>query len=421
MSLMQADRSLMQADRVETADVVGPLIARLSDAPTLFHSIEIVASGLMRCFGASRALLVGHDAGSRRSFLWDARATPGSEHVDLQFDEPVGESASLATGLPPGDWALASPAESAEGSGGVGGYDLYLADTEAVSWSPTPFGQTEALRQLTPFRTVLSVLVSPAPSWSARVILCDPRAVPRDPGVVDQLRAIAERIAPVLLNVYVFRHLRPSIRRAEQTRVARELHDGVLQSLIGIEMRLQVVRERAAVETPAVAGELAELQALMHDEIIGVRELMAHLRPIEIRPSELRAFLADTADRFQRETGITTSFLSPVDDETVSPELCQEVARIVQEALVNVRRHSDARHVMVRFSGHPDRWELVVDDDGQGFPFAGRLTLDQLDRTRRGPVVIKERVRAIGGQLTIDSNPGHGARLTVTIPRRRHA
>ena len=76
---------------------------------------------------------------------------------------------------------------------------------------------------------------------------------------------------------------------------------------------------------------------------------------------------------------------------------------------------------MVRFSGHPERWELVIDDDGQGFPFSGRLTLDQLDHTRRGPVVIKERVRAIGGQLTIDSNPEHGARLTVTIPRRRHA
>ena len=163
--------SLMPADREETADVVGPLIARLSDAPTLFHSIEIVASGLMRRFGASRALLVGHDAGSRRSFLWDARAKPGSELVDLRFDESVGESASLATGLPPGDWALASPAESAEGSGDVGGYDLYLADTEAVSWSPTPFAQTEALRQLTPLRTVLSVLVSPAPSWSVRVIL----------------------------------------------------------------------------------------------------------------------------------------------------------------------------------------------------------------------------------------------------------
>ena len=408
---------LTKLDQEETADVVDLLIARLSDSPKLFHSIEIVASGLMRFFGAHRALLVGHDTGGGRDFLWDARAKPESELVDLRFDEPSGASAGLATGLPPGDWVLASPEQ---GAPHAGGYDLYAAGPEAVGWSPAPFAETEAVRQLSPFRTLVSILVSPMPGWSGRVILCDPRAFPLGPGVVGQLRAIAERIAPVLLNVYLLRHLRPSIRGAEQTRVARELHDGVLQSLIGIEMRLEVLRVRAAVATPAVAGELAELQKLMRDEITSVRELMTHLRPSEIRPSQLLPFLADTAERFQRETGITTSFISPDTDDTVSPELCQEIARIVQEALVNVRRHSGAQHVVVRFSGHRDRWELVVDDDGQGFPFSGLLTLDQLDHTRRGPVVIKERVRAIGGQLTIDSDPEQGARLTVTIPRRRH-
>jgi signal transduction histidine kinase len=63
-------------------------------------------------------------------------------------------------------------------------------------------------------------------------------------------------------------------------------------------------------------------------------------------------------------------------------------------------------------------WKLVIDDDGHGFPFAGRFTLTELDEYRRGPTVIKERVRAIGGDLVIESTPGHGSRLEITIPQK---
>ncbi len=421
MLLMQAGRSLMQRDREEPTDIVDRVVARLRDSRMLFHSIEIAASGLIRYFEAHRVLLVGYDAGGRRSFLWDARAKPGSELVDLRFDEPVGESASLATGLPPGDWALASPDDGVEGAGGVGCYALYIADTEAARWSPTPFTETEAVRQLTPFRTMLSVLVSPVPGWSGRVILCDPRAFSPGRDVVRQLRAIAERIAPVLLNVYLLRHLSPQVRGAERARVARELHDGVLQALIGIEMRLHVVKGQVAAAMPQLEGELAEVQDLLRGEMTNLRELMTHMRPIEIRPSQLLDFVADAVCLFQHETGITTSFVSNVSHVTLSPEQCQELARVAQEALVNIRRHSNARNVMVRLDEFPNRWELVVDDDGQGFPFTGRVDLVALDRMKRGPVVIKERVRAMGGSLTIESRRGRGARLEITIPRKTYA
>jgi signal transduction histidine kinase len=96
--------------------------------------------------------------------------------------------------------------------------------------------------------------------------------------------------------------------------------------------------------------------------------------------------------------------------------VCRELARIVQEALVNVRKHSQAAHVVVRFASHDGRWKLVVDDDGRGFPFAGRFDLAQLDADRRGPLVIKERVRTLGGEITIESTPGRGSRLEITLP-----
>ena len=92
------------------------------------------------------------------------------------------------------------------------------------------------------------------------------------------------------------------------------------------------------------------------------------------------------------------------------------MVQILLEALVNVRRHSGARNVFVRLATVNRDCRLSIDDDGCGFPFAGRLSQADLDASRRGPLVIKERVRLIGGELTIESDPGQGARLEIAVP-----
>ena len=94
------------------------------------------------------------------------------------------------------------------------------------------------------------------------------------------------------------------------------------------------------------------------------------------------------------------------------------MARIIQEALVNVRKHSQARSVLVRFAAEDGLWKLVIEDDGRGFEFSGRLSQAELDLSRRGPLVLKERVRSIGGELAIESVPGHGARLEIALPQK---
>ena len=86
-----------------------------------------------------------------------------------------------------------------------------------------------------------------------------------------------------------------------------------------------------------------------------------------------------------------------------------------------MRKHSQAENVLVRFASSSGLWKLTVDDDGKGFDFSGRLSQAELDAARLGPVVIKERVRSIGGELALESVPGHGARLEITFPQRPHA
>lgn len=101
----------------------------------------------------------------------------------------------------------------------------------------------------------------------------------------------------------------------------------------------------------------------------------------------------------------------------MSPRLARELVRIAQEALVNIRKHSGASQVVVRFAASATNWTLGIDDDGHGFDPAGRHTLDDLDRTRRGPALIKERVRGIRGDMVLDSGPGRGTSLQISIPR----
>jgi signal transduction histidine kinase len=251
--------------------------------------------------------------------------------------------------------------------------------------------------------------------WEGRLFLLDPGLRSPRTGELRFAQNLLRRVVPAVYNVYIVRRLRTQAGMLERARVARELHDGVIQSVSAALMRLDLLRRQTGAETPA-GEELARIQQILRQEVVNLRELMEQMKPLDLDPRQLLEFLAQTVEKFRRETGINARFISDVEEVAWRPRVCREVARIVQEGLVNVRRHSQAHNVLVRLGTQNGCWNLVIDDDGQGFPFAGRLSHTELDVTRRGPLVIKERVRTIGGELTVDSNPGRGARLEIVIP-----
>jgi len=117
----------------------------------------------------------------------------------------------------------------------------------------------------------------------------------------------------------------------------------------------------------------------------------------------------------------TSQIVLTVLRESPRPLTALELARIVQEALVNVRKHSRARNVLVRLTNNDHTCTLVIEDDGQGFDFEGRLSARELEKRRVGPAIIKERARIAGAQLAVDSAPGVGARLELTFDESVHA
>jgi len=203
---------------------------------------------------------------------------------------------------------------------------------------------------------------------------------------------------------------------AERARVARELHDGVIQSLLGLRMQLEVLRRREP-DGSTIGSELARIEGLLEGELENLRTLMFARTPVDAGSQELSTLVRDLVEQFERASGISARFVSIGDLGLASPDASHEIWCIVQEALVNVHKHSGARNVLVSFSVQSEEWSIIVDDDGRGFDFTGTLTHEALERARKGPRVIKERVRLLGGSLAIESTPGAGARLEIALPR----
>jgi signal transduction histidine kinase len=145
---------------------------------------------------------------------------------------------------------------------------------------------------------------------------------------------------------------------------------------------------------------------------------MQSLRAVDIGPHQFLDFVSELVERFRRDTGVDARFVSDLPDISLPVPVCRELARVVQEGLVNVRKHSGAHSVRVSFQSANGSWRLVINDDGKGFPFAGRNTMNQLDQLRRGPDIIKQRVRALGGDLVVVSTPGEGSTLEITVPKK---
>jgi signal transduction histidine kinase len=203
----------------------------------------------------------------------------------------------------------------------------------------------------------------------------------------------------------------------ERSRIAREIHDGVIQVMYSAECQIDVMRRQNVTHPLQINEGLTRVQKLLQENIVAVRELVQRYRPPDLGPQGLVGFVAELVQKFQDETGIKAQFISEVDRIPFPPSIRHELARIVQEALVNVRKHSSAHNVLVQFVVEKGKWKFVIDDDGCGFDFAGRLSHLELDAAGKGPVVIKERVHTIGGELSVESNPGRGSRLEIELSR----
>lgn len=380
----------------------------------LTGTMQQILGEVMSIYGAARVLGASREINSYRVFLSEVKR--GAEGVEaLRWREALPESEKVYLFDSPADAIYASRHSSRNGAG----FRTVLLDRRGERLRDASTGFLDALASVEPFDVLVSVELIFGSEWTGRVFLFDPRMMGNPEEELRFLQEFAQQVGPAIYNVYLMRRLRERAGAVERARFARELHDGAIQSLIAVEMQLDVLRRQSGTQAPVVNAELGRIQKLLREEVLKLRELMQAMKSFEVNADRLLGFISDTVERFRRETGIAAEFVSELDRVDLAQKGCRELARIVQESLVNVRKHSGAHNVLVRLAQRSGNLQLTVEDDGKGFAFSGRLSNAELETTGKGPAVIRERVRLLAGELTIESTPGHGARLEVRIPPAR--
>jgi signal transduction histidine kinase len=203
----------------------------------------------------------------------------------------------------------------------------------------------------------------------------------------------------------------------ERIRVARDLHDGVLQSLTGVGLRLAAVRSLLEKDPRAARESLESVQRLLTLEQRDLRFFIQELKPKPRSQAEVSlAFrVTELVHRIELEWGLRAELRADGLEDPMPEALAREVYNVVRESLVNAARHGEASAVRLVIRREGDRLFITVADNGRGFPFEGRLTHAELAAGNVGPRNLFERVAALGGKLELESG-AVGARLEIDLP-----
>ena len=212
-----------------------------------------------------------------------------------------------------------------------------------------------------------------------------------------QLRSLAARLE--------------AIREEERTRIAREIHDEVGQALTALKMDLAWLGKKVPPRGMPVKKKLLGMEGVIDATMDALHRILAELRPGVLDDLGLPAAIRWLAEEFERRTEIKCAVQMTGGEPGFDSGQATAVFRILQEALTNVARHAQARHVEIRLHVLPTAFELVVTDDGRG------ITAAELDATGTlGILGMRERALTWHGRVTVHGASGHGTTVRVFMP-----
>jgi signal transduction histidine kinase len=286
---------------------------------------------------------------------------------------------------------------------------LYRAGTKLLDFTGDPLQPI-----LASMADYARVLVIPIDAGVARglVMILDPA----DP-VNEDLAVAAMAAGQLSLTIEAWQlhsELRIAAASEERVRLARDLHDGVLQFLAGARLQLDLISStklddaaRARVEQmiEAIGEEQRSLRAVIN----------AMRRAPEIAVARLSSSLDHLTSHLSRSWDATISAAVEPSDLTVSDSMEDDVVRIAREAVANAVRHGGARRIDIEVRQNDDRLDIAIGDDGRGFAFQGRMANGELASYAGRPRSLHDRIIAMGGTMVVTSAKS-GASIEVSVP-----
>ncbi len=201
----------------------------------------------------------------------------------------------------------------------------------------------------------------------------------------------------------------------ERKRIARELHDETSQALTSLLISLALLEE--SVTDPIGRERISDTRALAHETLRAVRNMSLDLRPSALDDLGLLPALRWYVKEYQQKCGIQADLTVSGLKERLPPEVETALYRMIQESLTNTAKHAHAKHVWVTLTEDGLLLRATIRDDGRGFDAAGMRRKRWQDRGL-GLAGMQERAALLDGSVEIESEPGAGALITVTIPLR---
>lgn len=239
---------------------------------------------------------------------------------------------------------------------------------------------------------------------------------------VELLEAIAQQAMIALQNAKLYRELEQEkeriaeIQEEARHKLARDLHDGPTQSIGAIAMRVNFARRLVQRDPKSAAEELFKIEELARKTTKEIRQMLFTLRPLVLESEGLLPALEQLAEKMDEnhdQEVIVEAKQGIVDDMEVGKQ--GVIFFIVEEAVNNARKHAQADHIWVRLNRRSDVLYLEVEDDGVGFDLS-KVQDNYNQRDSLGMINLHERAELVNGILRIDSNPGRGTRVSVSIP-----
>ena len=229
-------------------------------------------------------------------------------------------------------------------------------------------------------------------------------------GETELLDALASHLANALESLRASALEREAAVGEERALIARELHDSIAQSLAFLKIQVQLLRNAASKGQDArVMSTLDELDEGLRESINDVRELLVHFRT-RTNTDDIERALQETLQKFQHQTGLSAKLHVEGHGLPLPADVQVQVLHVLQESLSNVRKHAGAGHVQLDVikGAH---WRFRVRDDGAGFD-----VLDAPDDSHVGLKIMRERAALIGARVDVNSEPGDGTTVTLTLP-----
>jgi signal transduction histidine kinase len=199
-------------------------------------------------------------------------------------------------------------------------------------------------------------------------------------------------------------------------RLARDLHDGVAQTLANTAIGIELAQRRARVDVDAAVGELDRLRERVVEAQTGLRDILFALRPVALAEDGLAAAVRELGERLDGTNGAQVSARNATSAVRLPAEIEAAAFTVLREAANNAVKTGRAKTVALDVTDDPTAVVGLVEDDGVGFDvaatFAGYSTRGSL-----GLLQMREAARLIGAQLSIDSSLGNGTRVRLAIPR----